>query len=356
MRADSDFDELVKELKVVVQEGLQVLRNVSLPALARRTEEMSGTADAAAMEEALRRAVVRLGAGPAGEAGGLLLGLVPETRGLRLPARRRQAAGVYGIQPGSFRKEPQANLLKEIAAELEKLVRDMQLGRARGELEDGAAVDPELALVWLERFQAYFRIGASLSGLRNDLVAAWTTRLTQDRRFDEPEQQARGYASFALYHFARFLYEHEQFRVRFGGVWLLSTGDVEERVSDAIYRIGWHSPFNERDDSWLRHNLSAVTDLESGAFLRLMEDDVVGSEIQADWQAWVASCDCTRADSYGACPVHQVIEQADFYGRLIDQEWHRVAAWFRATNDVVAPKPEELYARFIGDSRERSSD
>ena len=62
------------------------------------------------------------------------------------------------------------------------------------------------------------------------------------------EYQAEGYIRFALYRFASFLAEMHRFQVKRGGFWMLSDADTETKASDAIYRIGWFTPNNERDD------------------------------------------------------------------------------------------------------------
>jgi hypothetical protein len=71
-----------------------------------------------AVEARFRRALDRLGTGPAGEATSLLFGASGATRGLPLKSRRVEAAHEIGVYPTTFRRLYEPDLLADVTAEL----------------------------------------------------------------------------------------------------------------------------------------------------------------------------------------------------------------------------------------------
>jgi hypothetical protein len=237
-------------------------------------------------------------------------------------------------------------------------------------------------VAWVERFEAYYRIWTPIIALGGDLTAYRSTLIEADRPYDrEPgtegpddpgytqEVQADGYARQALYQYACFEWELKQFIQRYGGLWLFSDAATETAVSSAIYRIGWHvTPFNERDQSWLRSTIADSRGGELHHFLDLLDRTSIGQATNLEWQQWVGTCRCqwelgsvpvegdrleyfpTSAHHDGiepACQMHQVIAACGSYCDLIDQDWHRIADWYHLGD---APRrgvsPEGLYGEW----------
>lgn len=210
-------DELVAELRQVRDDGLLKLRGLDLPALrqtARIVTRDDVSADHVVIEALLRRAVTRLGGGRFEDAAAALLGLDAGTRGLNSKQRRELAAEVFERRYETFRKNYEPPLLEQVATQILVLCSEQHTRETRRELERAASPQTSaMPQVWLDRFAAYYRIWSSLSGLGNDLTAYRSTLLEQphvwDRRFGtagredrgySQEEQAEGYATFALYH------------------------------------------------------------------------------------------------------------------------------------------------------------
>jgi len=144
-------------------------------------------------------------------------------------------------------------------------------------------VHSRLAVEWLARFEAMYRIWTPLTGVGNDLTAYRSTLLEEDRPWDHAtgpyvgdgtgtsqEAQAAGYVTFALAHFAQFLVELRDLETRFGGVWLLPEAQAETDLREAVHRAMLASPNNERDDSFLRSTLVGVPGREMHGFLQAL--------------------------------------------------------------------------------------
>jgi hypothetical protein len=118
-------------------------------------------------------------------------------------------------------------------------------------MEHRHPADSRLAVQWVERFEAYYRIWTPAYALAANLEAAVKTRRDEPAEhlpWDpdsaepyDPLDQADGYGRYALYAYAQFQLEVKKFMTRHGGLWLLSDVDVEQQVADAVYRIGWHN-------------------------------------------------------------------------------------------------------------------
>lgn len=109
---------------------------------------------------------------------------------------------------------------------------------------------------------------------------------------------------------------------RHGGLWLLSDVDVEQQVANAVYRISWHNPLNEDDDSWLRRFLADARHQEPQHFAQMLRATSIGSDLLAEWQQHVASCACPDPDrGEPGCQVHATIQACHDYCDLIDADW-----------------------------------
>jgi hypothetical protein len=233
--------------------------------------------------------------------------------------------------------------------------------------------------VWLDRFAAYYRIWSALSGLGGDLTAYRSTLLEPrevwDRRFgaagpDDPgysqEEQAEGYATFALYHYADFEWQLRQFETLYGGQWLLSDAEAEQAVADAVYRVWWHTPCNERDRSYLRIVLAQAHEQEMHEFISLLRSEEIGRATEVEWLEWVSTCECAWSRVAGneyfptpkhhsgisdACQMHQVVEACADYLDLVNRDWARLADWYHVEPPSVPGVNAELLYRRLRDQQ-----
>ncbi len=102
---------------------------------------------------------------------------------------------------------------------------------------------------------------------------------------------AANYGRSALFHYSSFLVRMDQFMTRYGGQWLLSDGQAEQDLADAVYRIGWHAnEMTQRDDSYLRA-LHRTAGGELNTFLHLLKADTPTGPMNDDeWQEWMDDC------------------------------------------------------------------
>ena len=243
---------------------------------------------------------------------------------------------------------------------------EQQLRLAFLEMERKTPVSTRLAVQWLERFEAMFRIWTAASWVGGDLTASRSTMLEPDRPYDRlpdknvpgdegysQEIQAAGYTTTAFAGFAEYEVLLTQFINRFGGLWLLSDAQAGEDAAELVNRIHWHvTPLNDRDRSYLRETFSRSGG-ELNTFLKIVAADRIAMSIHDEWQEWAMSCTCqwdigerrggehfpTFRHHPGIdikCQVHQVITACNDYLVLIDSEWHRIADWF---NLSVEPRP-----------------
>lgn len=373
-----DRSELIGEIRLLRERGLAQLPTLQLPELhrlARLIDPDPAVDDRARVETALRRAVERLGGGPYGESAGLLFGLVQGTRAHSSRIRREEAAAAIDKVADTFRKRYEPAMIEEIADSLVGLTASQIVRDAWDEMESRHPADSRLAVHWAERFESYYRIWTPIYALGADLTAARSTMLEVDRPYDRApgrdgsddrgytqEDQAAGYAAFALFRYAWFLWELRQFMNRYGGLWLFASAEAELAVRDAVYRIGWHvTPLNEQDDSWLRLAIEESPRQEMHPFLTSLKDTPIGRATVDEWCDWVAECSCTwiptaTEDDYFPtaehhskidpnCQMHLSISACANYCHLIDHEWHKVADWYHL-GELNLPKPasgESLY-------------
>ena len=372
-------DALVTDLKLLREKGFLEIDALRLPALA-GAAALAGAPtgdEGAAVETLVRRVVARLSGGRYGDALVELFGLDANTRALTAGVRRINAAAALGCSEKTFRSKHEGSMLNDLARSILVLCAEQRLRDGREQLVAKHPAESQIAVQWIERFEAYYRIWTPVYGIANDLTACRSS-LTEkprpyDRRFgsqgpDDPgysqEEQAEGYARFALYHYAKFLWELRRFNADNGGLWLLSSADVEIAVRDAIYRIGWHvQPFNERDDSYLRTLIDEAPHQEMHPFLAALASSDLGQGIHREWQDWVATCDCewTHAESETGyfptsttvkgisadCQMHQVIENCARYCGLVDEDWTKIADWYQLDVEVRdGVSAEKLYSEW----------
>lgn len=378
--------DLIEELTTVRDEGLPRLRHLELPRLdeAARIITLDATSSThVAIETLLRRAAARFGGGQYGDAAVALLGLDIGTRGLNSKARREIAAQAFERTYETFRKNYEPLVLEQLATQILVLCSEQHTRDARAAAERAAfPTESAMPQVWMDRFAAYYRIWSPISGLGGDLTAYRATLLESDgvwdRRFgtanpSDPgyskEEQAEGYASFALYHYAHFEWQVRQFETLFGGQWLLSDAEAEQAVADAVYRIFWHTPWNERDQSYLRRLIAESPGGELHGFLQVLRSADVGQTTETEWQEWVESCTCRwvvgtdstkeyfptarhHDDISDSCQVHKVVEACGDYLDLIDEDWKRLADWYHLTEGALQGVSAELLYKRLRQSSE----
>ncbi len=361
MIGEPSFEALLDDLRLVREKGLGNLRRYGVPALhaACQLTELSTRQDQepAAVERLLRQAVETLGGGRSGEAAEYSLGLVTGTKLWNVTDRRKAAAKAQGVATETFRKTYETQLLQQVAEGVLAQLHDWRLRSTLLAMERRHPADSRLAVQWVERFEAYYRIWTPVWQLAADLQAAVATRRAPptahppwDPESDEPydlEDQARGYARAALYAYTRYHLELRKFMTRHGGLWLLSNAEVEQQVADAVYRIGWHNPMNEDDDSWLRRHLADSRHEEPQHFAHLVRSSSVGVAILTEWQEYVTSCTCPGNDDPAeGCQVHATIQACQDFCDLIDADWLKIADWYQpASQPRRGVTGEELYER-----------
>ena len=337
-------EAVVDELKLVREGGLGKLRRLHLPALhlaavAAGLTTAESQPDPAAIEDLIRKAVDRFDGGDFEEAAQYTFGLVAGTKLAPSQERRRQAAKVCNVASETFRKTHEKTILEQTGEGVLALARDTAMRRANVEMQRRHPADSRLAVAWVERFEAYSRIWTPVYALAADLEAALdhyrsepADHLPWDPDSEQPYDplhEAWGYARSALYRYAQFLLEMKRFMSRHGGMWLFSDAERETEIGDMVYRIGWHNPINEENDSWLRRALSTSQLEEAEPFYVRLRSSTQGEMIHGIWQkfvhdgheAWVAG-DTT------ASQVHNTMTACNEYVKAIDDEWLRIADWY----------------------------
>lgn len=251
-----------------------------------------------------------------------LLGLAPGTRGSLLKERRRVAAELLYVSPEHLRKEREPMLIEAVADELYAADSAYRL-RHRHRTE--AEREPEgsgLRIDWLEQHRSYRRIWTPLTGMRNDL-AVLRDYLAAER--EDREAVADRLCSLT-WHWARFELALERFVRDQGGLWLLADRDSEIAAADAIHQLQLNAPLGEADCSWLRTLLLETPHEELDGFSdRLIAAGKRRKELMGVWLAWAGRqepADCP-------CGYHAWQRAAGQFIRLIDEDWYRVADWYR---------------------------
>ena len=146
-----DFETLVEELRVLRERGLADLRRIQPPGLSAVAQYAGLVTDddamPAAIEALLREAAEIFGdVGADRDAAEYTFGLAPGYRLRSASDRRVRAAEEYGIQPDSFRKEPERALISQMAEGVLGVARAVsRLGAASA--RTGEADSHELATV-----------------------------------------------------------------------------------------------------------------------------------------------------------------------------------------------------------------
>jgi hypothetical protein len=324
---------LASELSSVLRTGITTERLRHCPALlslavtrAKAATEQDNDLAVAAIA-IIREATTRVDDGTNGPAAALL-GLAAGTRGSLLKDRRRWAAEALHVSAEHLRKDREPALMEAVADELYAADSAYRLRQRHRSTPERSPQHSALGVDWLEQHRSYRRIWTPLSGMRNDLYVL--------RRYLVAEQEDQPAIADRLcnitWQWARFLAALERFVDEQGGLWLLADMDSEIAAADAIYKIQFDAPLGETDCSWLRTLLAETPHGELDGFGDLL---IAAGErrrqLMATWMAWVGTCDDHNEPSACTCPLHAWLQAAEQFIRLIDEDWYRVADFYRAT-------------------------
>ncbi|WP_431230443.1 hypothetical protein [Paenarthrobacter nicotinovorans] len=339
------FEDVLKDIRAVREAGAGRLRGLPLPALRHICVAVDLTdvvgEEPAPVVQLLRDAVDELGGGALQESAEYSLGLTAGTALWNSRLRREKAASLQNIVADTFRKKPEKELLSLIAESILAICHDAKLRRARLEMEHRRhPADSRLAVQWVERFEAYYRIWTPVYALAANLEAALDTyqeepsdHLPWDQASTQPYDpvfQARGYARDALYNYAQFQLELKRFMSRHGGHWLLSDAETEQEVADAVYAIGWHNDINADDDSFLRRHLADTKHGELDHYWDILQAFPRGVAIHDIWQQMIEEgVGLTTENERKTSQVWLTVQACQRYCDLIDADWIKIADWYR---------------------------
>jgi hypothetical protein len=325
--------DLAAELTELLRGGVTIngLRNCSsvlaLP-LARAKSASDDAHDlAVAAHTLITEAAIRADGGAAGAAT-RLLGLAPGTRGSLLKDRRRWAAEVLHVSVEHLRKDREPLLLEAVADELYGADSAFRL-RQRHRIEPERSPEQSgLRVDWLAQHRSYRRVWTPLCGARNDLNIL--------RRYldaDDVDEAAIADRLCSLsWYWAMFLIALTRFVQEQGGLWLLADAESEIAAADAIYKVQFYAPLGEADNSWLRTLLADTEHEELDGFSdRLVAAGERRQELMAAWVAWASQCDDEGDADDCTCSLHVWLRAAEQFIRLIDEDWYRVADYYRAS-------------------------
>jgi hypothetical protein len=372
-----DEKNLIDALKTMRRRGITKLGELEVEALRQvvRAAGRVGHADAVGsyvMEAMLRDAVAQLG-GDHAEAAALLFGLAPGARSDRPSKLREEAAAIFGVGGEHFRHQYEPELIGQIGQLLLGEAHRYQLRLQRLRQDVRTPVGSRLAVEWLSRFEAMYRIWTPVHALGADLSAFRSTLLDEDRPWDghldadhpderyTQERQAAGYVTTAFFWRTSALAALRRFEIGFGGLWVLPDAQAETDLADAMYRIALASPNGPRDDSYLRMLLSRVPDEELHAFLTRVAEDEIGMKTHEEWLEWAFTCDCrwvvgerrgrerfpTHRNHQGIspqCDVHMVVDACNDFCLVLDDAWDNIADWY---HEVPRPERRDVTAEEV---------
>ncbi|MGP5044326.1 hypothetical protein ACTXJR_09945 [Glutamicibacter ardleyensis] len=367
MRAPS-FDDVFRDIQRVREAGIGRLRGLNVPAL-RQACFIADMADAGDTEPApvlmlIRTAIDTLGGGILQETAEYSLGLIEGTALWNSRLRREKAAALHGIVADTFRKKPEKEVLALVAEGVLGICHEAKFRQTRLDMErQRHPADSRLAVQWVERFEAYYRIWTPVYALGANLATALEVHMDEpsdhlpwDPQSPEPYVpylEARGYARSALYNYTQFLLELKRFMSRHGGHWLLSDAETEQTVADTVYAIGWHNDLNDEDDSFLRRHLADARHEETEHFWNIAKSFPQGLRIHDLWQTMVEDgVGITDEMEKKTSQVWLTIAACQRYCDLIDSDWMKIADWYRpGTSPRRGNSGKTLYQGLLEDRR-----
>lgn len=286
---------------------------------------------AVAAHTLISEAALRVDNGAAYGPAACLLGIAPGGRGSLLKNRRHQAAEALHVSPEHLRKEREPLLIEAVADELYGADSAYRVRHRHRTEPERAPEASGLGINWLEQHRSYRRIWTPVMGMRNDL-AVLGEYLEADR--EDRDAISDRLANIA-WHWARFSLALERFVEEQGGLWLLADADSEIAAADAIYKLEFYVPLGETDSSWMRTMLLETPHEELDGFGdKLIEAGERRRELMGQWIRWAG---CPDSDDSGCnCDYHYWRRAADQFICLIDEDWYRVADFYRESGPMGA--------------------
>lgn len=287
---------------------------------------------AVAADTVIREAARRVDDGDAYGPVATLLGVAPGSRGTLVKERRKRVAAILHVSAEHLRKGREVDLIEAAADELYALDSAYRLRHRHREEAEREPEQTHLGIDWLEQHRSYRRIWTPVSGMRNDLAAL--------REYLAVEEEDRDAISDRLanitWQWARFELALQRFVDEQGGLWLLADADSEIAAAEAIYKLQFYVPLGETDSSWLRTMLADAPHEELDGFGDLLvEAGERRRELMGLWIAWAGCLEPDKGDC--ECNFHRWQRAADEFIRLIDDDWYRVADFYRQPGNQGEP-------------------
>lgn len=375
-------EQLASELAAMMRTGVTVKGCRSAPGLSGLTITRAKAASTApddlavAASNLVREACARVDDIGEGNTA-ILLGVASGWRGTLPKHRRQEVADNLCLTVDHVRDYREPPLLQAVADEIYAMDSAYRLRhRHRTEIERNPTAS-RLGIDWLEQHRSYRRIWSPVTALRADTLtlAAYlqdageagklprTQANLEEHGPDHPSLLA-GDEWHAIsdrcmnlcWRLAQFTWDLDRFVEREGGLWLLADAEAELQAADAMYRLNLHLPFGETDESVLRLFLTAAQDHELDPFDEALITDArwpVFRDVWIDWVQDYVGTDAPRSSRPGA--EHPLSRQKDSgpsgivrvtdgteqsecglwlhagedFIQLIDEDWYRVADWYR---------------------------
>jgi hypothetical protein len=278
-----------------------------------------------------------------GRALALLLGLADTTKGYDAVTRRiRTMRFLGGFPPDykdqSFHRRRVPPMLGFLADELVEYDRKYRMHDTYERMAAKLPASPALAVVWLDRFEYYYRIWTDLSGLANDLTVYLKVRDAPQATDGQLERRRRS----SLWFLARFFLHLDQFVDQRAGLWLLGDEEQAQQVADSVYFLGFHPPVTEEHASWLSFAALEEPAPAFHLFNRKLDEDEMGALILGNWRTWLEACRCGDQAPSEDCELHIVLRHCGRYMEIIDAEWNRIVEWFTGPPGKSLITPEQV--------------
>jgi hypothetical protein len=270
----------------------------------------------------------------------LLLGLAATTKGFDSVVRRTRAKNYLhpGMELDTFNRRHVQPLLQLLADELVEYDTNYRMRNTYERMAAKLPASPALAVMWLDRFQYYYRMWTDLSGLENDLAVYLQARRGPQVLEVQLERRRRT----SLWFLARFFLHLDQFSDQRGGLWLLGDEEQAQLVADSIYYLKFHPPVTEQDASWLSFAALERPVPAFHLFNDKLDEDDTGKLILGHWRAWLEACQCDDPSPDEDCEVHIVLRHCGRYREIIDAEWNRIVEWFTGPPGKSLITPEQV--------------